>query len=252
MVNVKNTLVMATSLDKNETLENYYKNAMIAMKHRESDKVKRLETFPRLLNRISNELLGYYHEENCCSKLNFRHFKFQCQSHGEYVISSYHRCDYAHLGMEEVEQFVNFMAAHELHTCIDEHEACPIAYKYKIVRNTILDYFIAEFGENICIVDFDKRVIATQERTNIFQEEDDENIGFGMPMQPQEEENDEHLEKEERETPSSPSIYEVETQAQTITNDEPIYVDDILCFYDSDDGDEEYQPMLKDNIIHNI
>jgi hypothetical protein len=36
MKNTKNTHVMATSIDKNDTLVEEYKNALIAMKYRES------------------------------------------------------------------------------------------------------------------------------------------------------------------------------------------------------------------------
>jgi hypothetical protein len=43
----------------------------------------------------------------------------------EYIVASYHRCDYVHLGMEQVEQSVTFMAAFELETFIYEHETCP-------------------------------------------------------------------------------------------------------------------------------
>jgi hypothetical protein len=101
------------------------------------------------------------------------------------------------------------MAAHELQTFINEQETCHVASKYKIVINTILYDCIADFGENIYVIDYDKRVRAAQESTNILHEEDDERISLGMPMQPQEEENDEQLEKEERETPPSPSIDEI-------------------------------------------
>ena len=77
-----------------------------------------------------------------------------------------------------------------------------------------------EFDENIYVIDTTKR--ATQERSNVLQEEDenisleekvceedDKRLSLGMPMQPQEEdneeqedvENDEQLENEERKLP---------------------------------------------------
>ena len=111
--------------------------------------------------------------------------------------------------MAEVEQFVIFVTAYELNTFIDEHETCPIASQSKNTIAIIL---------NICI-----RKRFAQGRSNILQEEDDENISLeeevceeddknlslGMPMQPQEEdndeqndeENDEQLENEERKHP---------------------------------------------------
>ena len=127
----------------------------------------------------------------------------------------------------------------------------------------ILDLCIEDFDKNIYVVD--TRMRAAQERTNILQEEDDEILSLGMPMQPQEEGNEEQkdeendkLEEEESEAPPPssiyeapppPSTYEVENQTQTFINDD-ICVDNIPCFYDSDD-DKEDQPMFNENIIDN-
>ena len=99
--------------------------------------------------------------------------------------------------MKEVEQFVSFMAAYELNTFIDEHETCPIASQYKDLIVIILNICRNEFDENIYVIDTTKR--ATQGRSNVLQEEDDENISLeeeiceeedknlslGMSMQPQ-------------------------------------------------------------------
>ena len=51
--------------------------------------------------------------------------------------------------------------------------------------------------ENIYVVDYNKRGIASQESTNVLQEEDDKSISLGTPMYLQEEVNDEQPEKEE-------------------------------------------------------
>ena len=76
---------------------------------------------------IASGLLNAHKEETCCSEY-CRHFEFQCPSNKiEPVIATYHTGNYAHLGMEEVEQFVIFMGAYELNTFIDEHETFPIA-----------------------------------------------------------------------------------------------------------------------------
>ena len=73
--------------------------------------------------------LNIYEEENCCSKQNFRHFEFQCKSHEEHVMASYHRGEYAHLWKKEVEKFVTFMVAHELNTFINEHKKLALNAK---------------------------------------------------------------------------------------------------------------------------
>jgi hypothetical protein len=53
MENIKNTPGMATSLEKKDTLEEYYKNAMIAMKYEESCEGRRLKGFLRLINKAA-------------------------------------------------------------------------------------------------------------------------------------------------------------------------------------------------------
>ncbi len=103
---------MATSLDKKDTLEEEYKNAMIAMKYKESCEGKRLKSFLRLLNNAAIELLAHY--ERTCNFCCGEHFDFQCRSHEQHTIASYHTYSCVHLGMKEVEQFVIFMAAYEL------------------------------------------------------------------------------------------------------------------------------------------
>ena len=131
---------MSTSMNINDTLLMYLNPAEIAKKHRESQEGILLEHCLKILNYIAIELLDYHEDKNCCSEQNFRHFEFQCRSHGDYVIAYYHRCDYAHLGMEQVEQFVIYMEASELDTFICEHETCPVASKFKSSIIGILNY----------------------------------------------------------------------------------------------------------------
>ena len=64
--------------------------------------------------------------------------------------------------MEEVDQFVIFMATYELYTFIEEHETCPIASKFKVFITNLLNLCINEFDENIYVVDTRKR--AAQEK----------------------------------------------------------------------------------------
>ena len=106
MENTKNTPVMCTSMDINDALSKYLYGSEIVKKHRESQKGQILENFMKKLNSIADELLEYYNT-TCCLKQD-DHFGFQCRFHEEYVIASYNRGDYAHLGMEQVEQFVTF------------------------------------------------------------------------------------------------------------------------------------------------
>ena len=91
--------------------------------------------------------------------------------------------------MEEVEQFVVFMAAYELYNFIEEHETCPIASECRVTVSNILNKCMNEFDENIYVVDSRKRY--AQGISNVLQEEDDKSLSLGMPMQTQEEDNDE-------------------------------------------------------------
>jgi hypothetical protein len=69
--------------------------------------------------------------------------------------------------MEQVEQFVSFMAAIELETFIYEHEDCPVASKFINVITNILQYCITNFMDNIYVVDYNKRVMAACESTSL-------------------------------------------------------------------------------------
>jgi hypothetical protein len=100
-------------MDINDTLFMYLNAAKIAKKHRKSKVGIRLEGFMIELNYMASKLLER-HDTTCCCKQNDKHFEYQCMFHEEFVMASYHRGDYAHLGMEQVEQFVTFMASYEL------------------------------------------------------------------------------------------------------------------------------------------
>ena len=161
MENIKNTPVMSTSMNINDILFMYMNAAEISKKHRESEEGIRLECCMRVLNSIAIELLDYYDDKSCCSKQNFRHFKFQCRSHKEYVIASYHRCDYAHLGMKQVEQFVVSMATSELYTFVCKRKTCPVASKFKSAIICILYHCMKTHMDNIYVFYYNKRGMAT-------------------------------------------------------------------------------------------
>ena len=140
-------------------MENYYKNDWIVAQFGESGEGRRFRLYMGVLNMIASGLLNAHKEETCCSEYS-RHFEFQCPSNkDEPVIANYHTGNYAHLGMEEVEQFVVFMAAYELNTFIDEHETCPIASQFKDLIAMILNIFRNEFDGNIYVIDTTKREI---------------------------------------------------------------------------------------------
>jgi hypothetical protein len=73
--------------------------------------------------------------------------------------------------MEQVEQFVTFMAACELETFVYEHEDCPVSSKFINAITNILQYCISNFMDNIYVVDYNKRVIVAHESTSLLHEE---------------------------------------------------------------------------------
>jgi hypothetical protein len=75
MENTKNTPVMSTSMNINDTLLMYLNVVEIAKKHRESKEGIRLEHFMRKQNAIVVELLDYY-DNICCSEKYCRYFEF--------------------------------------------------------------------------------------------------------------------------------------------------------------------------------
>ena len=88
--------------------------------------------------------------------------------HEEYVIASYNRGDYAHLGMKQVEQFVTFVAAFELKRFISENiETSAIARKVDMGITLMLNHCTNNFSENIYDVDFNEGCIAARESTNV-------------------------------------------------------------------------------------
>jgi hypothetical protein len=144
---------MAASLDKNDTLEEYYKKML--WKYRASSEGKQLKSFLRLVNKGVIELLAHY--ERTCNFYCGEHFDFQCRSHEEHTIASYHTHSYVHLGMEEVEQFVSFMSAYELKTFLDNiYEATSVTHICHYEFTIILDYSIDNFSDNIYVVDYNE------------------------------------------------------------------------------------------------
>jgi hypothetical protein len=107
MENTTNTRVESMNMDINDALFRYLNSSKIAKKYRESKEGIILEGFMTEINYIAKELL-LHHDITCCSEQKDKHFEFQCRFHEECVIASYHTGDYAHLGMEQVEEFVTF------------------------------------------------------------------------------------------------------------------------------------------------
>jgi hypothetical protein len=143
------------------------------LKHRKSQEGQHLYELLRSLNHIADDLLA--HHDRTCFFCFCEHFDFQCRSHKEHTIASYHTYNYVPLGIKEVEQFVIFMAAYELKTFIDEiYETSGVANKHDSEITLILNYCITNFIDNIYVVDYNERGTTTQESTSLLHKEENE------------------------------------------------------------------------------
>jgi hypothetical protein len=183
---ITNTRVMSMNMDINDALFRYMNAFMIAKEFRESKEGIIIEGFVIEINYIAKELL-LHHDTTCCSEQKDKHFEFQCRFHEECVIASYHTGDYAHLGMEQVEEFVTFLASVELQSFIDENRTCPIANRFEREITFILEYCKMNFSQNIYVVDYNEkpRGKLARESTDVLQVEEDKDLSLGIPVQPQ-------------------------------------------------------------------
>jgi hypothetical protein len=137
--------------------------------------------------------------------------------------------------MEQVEQFVTFMAACELETFVYEHEDCPVASKFINVIANILQYCITNFMDNVYVVDCNKRVMAARESTILLHKEENEEAmvpsKFGDVLEPLKDDSN-------TQTQNSIAIYEAPyTFYEGIrNNDNPSYFDTFLL--DNNDTSE--------------
>jgi hypothetical protein len=142
--------------------------AKIAKKYRESCEGKRLNSFLRLLNKATTELLAHY--ERSCNFCCGGHIDFQCKSHEQHTISSYNTYSYVH-GMEEVEQFVSFMEAFELKTFLEDiYEISGFTHDCDFAISIILNHCIDDFSDNIYVLQYNNRNHITQEDTSLLHE----------------------------------------------------------------------------------
>jgi hypothetical protein len=81
--------------------------------------------------------------------------------------------------MEEVGQFVSFMAAFELKTFLGEvYEISGVTHDCDFVVSTILNHCIDDFSDNIHVLAYNKRNHITQEDTSLLHEEENEEAIF--------------------------------------------------------------------------
>ena len=195
------------------------------IKYRESREGKILRGMLKKLNQIA-ELLLDLHDINCCSKQHDKHFKFQCGFSKEPLIATYHWLNYTHLGAEQVEQFVTFVAASEVDSFMAEnYETCMASNKLKFTSSWILNYCLENFSNNDYIIDYKKRLLAAQEGSHILQDAGYENISQ------YEEEKEELMEEEKEECEPPLPLSEDDSKSQTqdtfVMYENPCYIDDV-------------------------
>ena len=184
-----------------------------------SPEKKNLRKLIGWLNECAKRLCGLYNV-SCCTRQNDKHLYFQCKCSDNSIIASYHK-DNNCFDIRLRDQFIAFMGAHEVDSIINKkYKTCEVARDLKETSSMLLEQFQETFSDNAYVIKYKEITLAAMKRTNILQEEDDDNISLeeevceeedkdlslGMPMQPQED--DEQLENEERKLPPSPPMDE--------------------------------------------
>ena len=171
-------------------------------KYRSTQEGKRVQSLLEHLNHMALDLC-MLHGVNCCTKNYPPHFKFQCKHNSDPIISFYQEHKLLLLDfIGEVEQYVAYVAAHEIDYMINEiSKTSYVANEMKGHNSIIPKLCIEIFSENAHVVCYKERTLAAMESTNILQEGEDTNmskeeeieekISLGMPMHPKEEESDE-------------------------------------------------------------
>jgi hypothetical protein len=157
------------------TIENAHMSIIgdLWSERRNSKEGKHLDELFKSQKHIDKELLAYY--ERTCYFCCCEHFDFQCRSHKEHTISSYHAYNYVHLEIKQVEQFVIFMAAYEFKTFVDDiYKATGVTNKHDSDVTLILDFCMENFSDNIYVVDYNERNTTTQENTSLLHKEENE------------------------------------------------------------------------------
>jgi hypothetical protein len=88
--------------------------------------------------------------------------------------------------MEQVEEFVTFLASIELQAFIDENGTCPIANRFEREITFILEYCKMNFSQNIYVVNYNEKLRGklARESTDVLQVEEDKDLSMGCPCNP--------------------------------------------------------------------
>ena len=130
------------------------------------------------LNETAKRLCELYNV-SCCTRQNDKHLYFQCKCSNNYIIASYHKNNNDHFDMRLQDQFVAFMGAHEVDLVIrKKNKTCEEARNLKETSSMLLEQFQEDFSDNAYVIKYKEITLAAMERTNIFPEEDDENISL--------------------------------------------------------------------------
>ena len=102
------------------TIRSYYE-------YRSTREGNRIYELLEHLNEFATEFCELY-DTTCCTREDYKHLHYQCKHNSDHIISAYTRCKFACQDIKQVEEYVAYVAAHELDSLVNEkfdtsHEA---------------------------------------------------------------------------------------------------------------------------------
>jgi hypothetical protein len=63
------------------------------------------------------------HDETCCTRKLIKHYHFQCKYNSDPIIACYHEATFQCSDIEQVENYIAYVAAHEIDSLVDKYVA---------------------------------------------------------------------------------------------------------------------------------
>ena len=111
------------------------------------------------------------HDIICCNKKDYIHSHFQYKHISDPIIAAYEECKFAFQDIKQVEEYVTYVAAHELDALINEK--IDTSHEARVMKghiSNILQICINEFSDNAYVINYNKRVLHAIVSTKILEE----------------------------------------------------------------------------------
>ena len=94
------------------TIRSYYE-------YRSTEEGNRIYKLLEHLNEFATDFCEL-HDITCCNKKDYKHSHFQCKHNIDPIIAAYQECKFACQDIKQVEEYVIYVAAHELDSLANE------------------------------------------------------------------------------------------------------------------------------------